>query len=106
MTEAILDVEQLPDGSLRIVIRGEIDLSNVDTVEHEMLGAISNQLAEVVVDLSGVTYVDSAGLRVLFTLGTRLQSLQIRFRLVVPQDSPPRRVIELSGIDSVAAVQP
>ena len=58
------------------------------------------------VDLSGVTYVDSAGLRVLFTLGTRLEALQIRFRLVVPLDSPPRRVIELSGIGSVAAVQP
>ena len=106
MTEAALDVEQLPDGTLRISIRGEIDLSNVATVEQEMLGAISNQASEVVVDLSGVTYVDSAGLRVLFTLGTRLEALQIRFRLVVPPDSPPRRVIDLSGIGSVASVQP
>jgi anti-anti-sigma factor len=106
MTEAALDVEQLPDGTLRISIRGEIDLSNVATVEQEMLEAISNQASEVVVDLSGVTYVDSAGLRVLFTLGTRLESLQIRFRLVVPPDSPPRRVIDLSGIGSVASVQP
>ena len=106
MTEAAVDVEQLPDGTLRISIRGEIDLSNVATVEQEMLGAISNQASEVVVDLSGVTYVDSAGLRVLFTLGTRLEALQIRFRLVVPPDSPPRRVIDLSGIGSVASVQP
>jgi stage II sporulation protein AA (anti-sigma F factor antagonist) len=106
MTEAILDVEQQPDGTIRITVRGEIDLSNVAAVEQQMLDAISNQLSEVVVDLSGVTYVDSAGLRVLFTLGTRLEALQIRFRLVVPLDSPPRRVIELSGIGSVAAVQP
>jgi stage II sporulation protein AA (anti-sigma F factor antagonist) len=106
MTEALLDVEQLPDSTMRITIRGEIDLSNVAAVEQNMLDAISNQLSEVVVDLSGVTYVDSAGLRVLFTLGTRLEALQIRFRLVVPLDSPPRRVIDLSGIGSVAAVQP
>jgi anti-anti-sigma factor len=106
MTEASLEVEQMPDSALRIRVRGEIDLSNVATVEQEMHRAISNQLSEVVVDLSEVTYVDSAGLRVLFTLGTRLESLQIRFRLVVPPDSPPRRVIELSGIGSVASVQP
>jgi anti-sigma B factor antagonist len=78
MTEALLDGEKLPDGTMRITIRGEIDLSNVGAVEQQMLDAISNQLSEVVVDLSGVTYVDSAGLRVLFTLGTRLESLQIR----------------------------
>ena len=106
MTEAVLDVEQLPGDTMRIAVRGEIDLSNVAAVEQQMLDAISNQLAEVVVDLSAVTYVDSAGLRVLFTLGTRLEALQIRFRLVVPLDSPPRRVIDLSGIGSVAAVQP
>ncbi|GAA1264282.1 hypothetical protein GCM10009609_29340 [Pseudonocardia aurantiaca] len=106
MTEAVLDVEQLPDSTMRITIRGEIDLSNVAAVEQNMLDTISNQLSEVVVDLSAVTYVDSAGLRVLFTLGTRLEALQIRFRLVVPLGSPPRRVIELSGIGSVAVVQP
>jgi anti-anti-sigma factor len=106
MTEASLDVEPLADDALRIAISGEIDLSNVAAVEQELLGAIANHQTEVVVDLGKVTYVDSAGLRVLFTLSTRLEALQIRFRLVVPPDSPPRRVIDLSGIGAVAAVQP
>jgi anti-anti-sigma factor len=106
MTEASLDVQPVGDEALRIAISGEIDLSNVAVVEQELLGAIANHLTEVVVDLGKVTYVDSAGLRVLFTLSTRLEALQIRFRLVVPLDSPPRRVIDLSGIGAVAAVQP
>jgi anti-anti-sigma factor len=106
MTEAALDIKQVAPDMVWIAISGEIDLSNVATVERDLLGAISNYLTEVVVDLGDVTYVDSAGLRVLFTLGTRLAALQIRFRLVVPPDSPPRRVIELSGIEAVAAVQP
>lgn len=106
MTEATLGVEPLAGDTVRIAISGEIDLANVGGLEQELFGAISNQLDEVVVDLSSVTYVDSAGLRVLFTLGTRLEALQIRFRLVVPPHAPPRRVIELSGIGSVATVEP
>lgn len=106
MTEAAVNVTQVTPETVWIALSGEIDLSNVATLERDLLGAISNHLTEVVVDLTGVTYVDSAGLRVLFTLSTRLEALQIRFRLVVPPGSPPRRVIELSGFEDVAAVQP
>jgi anti-anti-sigma factor len=106
MTEASLEVEPGADDTVRIAMSGEIDLSNVATIERDLLAAIPNHLAEVVVDLSEVTYVDSAGLRVLFSLGMRLEALQIRFRLVVPLESAPRRVIDLSGIEAVAAVQP
>jgi stage II sporulation protein AA (anti-sigma F factor antagonist) len=105
MTEAGVAVERTGDDAVRIALSGEIDLANVAAVEAQLLDAISNQLDVAVVDLSDVSYIDSAGLRVLFVLGARLETLQIRFHLVVPPDSAVRKVIDLSGIASIASIE-
>ncbi|MHA6797024.1 STAS domain-containing protein [Pseudonocardia bannensis] len=106
MTQATVAAHRIHDTAVRIAISGEIDLANADVVQRRILGVITNQLTEVSVDLSGVTYIDSAGLRVLLRLGTRLETLQIALELLVPPDSPTRRVIELSGMGEVASVRP
>lgn len=106
MTDASVDVERTGDESVRIALSGEVDLANVATVEAELLAAISNQVDDVVVDLSGLSYIDSAGLRVLFVLGARLETLQIGFHVVVPLESAVRKVIDLSGMAAIATVEP
>jgi anti-anti-sigma factor len=88
----------------RIALFGEIDMANADDVEQQILGAIGNQLTAVTIDLSGLEYIDSAGLRVLFTLGSRLDVLQIALRIVVPTGSSIRRVIDLSGMAAAIPV--
>ena len=106
MTEAIIDVEPGPDDTLRIAVAGEIDMDNCTEVEHRILDAISNQVTAVTLDLGGLEYIDSAGLRVLFTLGTRLATLQIALQVLVPRESPIRRVIDLSGVTAAVPVLP
>jgi stage II sporulation protein AA (anti-sigma F factor antagonist) len=73
-------------------------MSNAPTVERQILESIPNHLGEVTVDLSALDYIDSAGLRLLFALGTRMKTLQIGLVLVVPTDSPVRRMIDLAGV--------
>lgn len=106
MTDAIIDVEQGRDDTVRIAVAGEIDLENAAEAEHHILEAISNQVTAVTLDLGGLEYIDSAGLRVLFTLGTRLETLQIALRLLVPSESMIRRVIDLSGVAAAVPVLP
>jgi anti-sigma B factor antagonist len=106
VTEAHLAVEQVQEDAVRIAVGGEIDLANAATVEQQILDAISNQLAHVTLDLHGLTYIDSAGLRVLFTLGTRLQTLQIASELIVPPESPIRKLVELTGLAATIPVRP
>ncbi|WP_214366119.1 STAS domain-containing protein [Pseudonocardia sp. H11422] len=106
MTRATVATQRVHEDTVRIVISGEIDLANAAAVQRQILAQITNQLAAVSVDLSTLTYIDSAGLRVLFTLGTRLETLQIALELLVPPQSPTRRVIELSGLASIASVRP
>lgn len=106
MTVANVDVVSDDIDRLRIAVSGEIDMANAAVVQHELLNTITNQPTAVTVDLSGLTFLDSAGLRILFTLADRLQVLQIELELVVPVDSVPRRAIELAGFESMMALLP
>jgi anti-anti-sigma factor len=94
------------DGSMRIRLSGEIDLANADAVEDQIRAALSPQPSAVSVDLTDLTYLDSAGMRVLYGLASRLHALRIVLELIVPFDAPTRRLIELSGFESIAAVRP
>ena len=66
----------------------------------------SSQSRAVLVDLTDLTYLDSAGIRSLFTLASWLEPLRIMLKLIVPVDSPIRRLIELSGLESLAYLRP
>jgi len=103
MTELKSEVDDTGE-TLRVALRGEIDLVNVGTVDADVRALISNRHTDVVLDLADLRHLDSSGLRMLFSLGTRLQVLQIRFHLHVPPDAPTRRVIDLSGIAGIASV--
>ena len=105
MTDAKVETST-EDGSMRITLSGEIDLANAAAVEDEIRAAVSNQPTTVSVDLTDLTYMDSAGIRILFVLASRLQALRIVLELIVPLDSPTRRIIELSGFESLAALRP
>jgi anti-anti-sigma factor len=106
LTQAAVTVDPIRDDAIRITITGEIDLSNAPAVERQILDAIPNDLGDVAVDLSSLDYIDSAGLRLLFTLGTRLETLQINLTLLVPTDSSVRRMIDLAGVAELIPIRP
>lgn len=87
-------------------LTGAIDLSNVDDVGRRLEEAVSNRAHGLIVDLSGVTYLDSTGLRLIFRLARQLGDRQQGLRLVVPEESRIRRVLQLAGVASVVQVSP
>jgi anti-anti-sigma factor len=106
VTDATITVDHDGADTVRIALAGEIDMANATDVEQQLVDAISNQLTAVTLDLGDLDYIDSAGLRLLFSLGSRLDTLQITLRLVVPERSPIRRVIDLSGMAATIPVLP
>jgi anti-anti-sigma factor len=82
------------DGVLVAVITGEIDISNVRSLERRLLAALDPDAAGLVVDLTGLSFLDGSGAHLLYALDARLRG---RFAIVLPETSPPRRVLELSG---------
>ena len=84
-------------------LSGEIDLSNAGAVEDQVNGGLAGSTA-VAVDLSGLCYLDSAGLALLSRLAGRLRGLAGSLRLVVPAGAVVSRTLSISGLASAIPV--
>jgi stage II sporulation protein AA (anti-sigma F factor antagonist) len=89
------------DGCIEVSVTGEIDLANANAFQEHLANAVTNHAIEVRIDLSGVDFIDSAGVRALVALAYRLETAQIRLQLHAPAGSLARRVLELSGLESL-----
>jgi anti-anti-sigma factor len=79
-------------------VEGEVDLSNRDGLTTQLVGAVANSATGLMLDLSGLEFMDSSGVHMLYELADRLATRQQRFAVVLPPNRPPRRAIELSGV--------
>ena len=64
-------------------------------------GLVSNRSTELVVDLTPTTYLDSAGINLMFALGDELRSRQLTLRLVIAPQSPIERMLKITGVDRI-----
>lgn len=93
-----LQVERRDD-TLVARIGGEIDLAVVDTLR----SALENELDEdpglrnIIVNLSGVTYIDSSGLGVLLGRYRRISGAGGRM-FIVGASPQVRRILDMSGL--------
>jgi len=100
MTElARLEVEE-HRGIVVLRLLGEIDLSNAEDIEAALISAAAGQ-ASVVIDLSDLTYIDSAGLAMLQRVSQRLEPSGCRLCVVAREGSLVRRVLDSSRMDAV-----
>ena len=81
-------------------LTGEVDLSNAMELEGLITDAVPNTVRGVVLDLSGVSYVDSAGVRLLLSLAGRLRWRGQDLVLAAPPGSRCRRVLSMVGVGS------
>lgn len=89
-----------------VAIEGEIDTSNAAEVAGRLRAAVSNTSPALVVDLTATTYIDSAGLNLLFDLGRELDERQQALHLIVAQPSPIARMVAIIGLDAAHPTHP
>jgi anti-anti-sigma factor len=83
-----------------IYVSGELDLASAARLEHEIARVETGDARSIVVDLSGLQYVDSTGVRLLLNVHSRLCPESGRLMLVRgPREV--QRVFELCGVADV-----
>jgi len=85
-------------------VEGEVDASNAGEVGDRLRMTLTNRSTVLVVDLTATTYIDSAGINMLYELTSELEHRQQRMRLVVPDASPISRMLSIAGLDAVVPV--
>jgi anti-anti-sigma factor len=82
---------------IRARLRGELDMSNAREVGTSIAAAVPNDAFGLVLDLSELSFIDSAGIRTLLSLVGRFGWHGQTLTFVAAAGSPVRRVIELAG---------
>jgi anti-sigma B factor antagonist len=83
---------------------GEVDIGSVETLERELDALERQEALRVIVDLTGVTFIDSAGLGVLVAEAKRLNAVGGTFVLVA-DDPRILRVFEITGLDRMFDIE-
>jgi len=90
------------DGAVVVRLAGELDLYNANAVRDVLLECCAESPDRLIVDLSGVKFIDSTALGVLIEARTRMPNRR-GFLLAAP-GLETRRALDISGLDRHFAV--
>jgi anti-sigma B factor antagonist len=86
------------DGVIVIKVTGEIDLSNAGAIRTAILEATPNDALGCVLDFTPLSYIDSAGIHLLYRLGDNLRARGQTLRIVIPPGSLTSDALRLAGV--------
>jgi anti-sigma B factor antagonist len=86
-------------------LKGEIDLHVSPAITELLDGMAENEPERIVIDLSGATYIDSAGLAVLILAMQKVEAYGGRF-LLAAVDETMRSIFETSRLDQIFEIFP
>ncbi len=87
-------------GAPGVAVRGEIDISEVPSLELALDDAIRDSTGAFVLDLCDVEFLDSSGLRVILHARALLGRDDRQLAIVCPP-GPVRRLFDLAGIEDL-----
>lgn len=95
----LLTVDVRHDGDAVVISpSGELDISTTKLLDAELRLAISGNAAEIILDLSDLSFIDSSGLRLLAMASAHSRANGDRLRML-RGPAEVERVLKLSGLD-------
>jgi anti-sigma B factor antagonist len=85
-------------------VAGEVDLANAARLRQELLALATDEADGLVVDLTGVPYADSSGIKVLFDVARDLCRRDLSLVVAVPANSALRRLLKITSFQEVAPI--
>jgi anti-anti-sigma factor len=97
--------EQLENGAPVVSVLGEVDLATAPAFAQTLLGATEYGTGEVIVDLTGCSFLDSRGLGALIATRGRLEHSNRRLALVLSNRSV-MRIFQITQFDELFEIYP
>ncbi len=94
-----LTIRVVPDDPYRIELSGELDLATTQAVETELRLGERSAAQRIVLDLDRLTFLDSAGLRLLVIATRRSDANGDRLRIRPGSDPLVERVMAITGMN-------
>jgi anti-anti-sigma factor len=92
-----LEISSAPvDGAVKISLQGELDLASARRLEEHFASIDEQAPSRVVVDLAGLAFIDSSGLRMLLLADARAREHGYEL-VLLPGQEPVQRVFEMTG---------
>ena len=99
MTNAPFEINAARDPeSATVTLSGELDIATVPRVEEAIDAMLAGDVRTLTVDLSGLSFVDSSGLRLFIVLEQRAAEQGWELRLLRP-DAQVLTVFRVSGVE-------
>jgi anti-sigma B factor antagonist len=97
--------EQLDTGAPVVSVMGEVDRATARALEQALLGVTEDRTGEVIVDLTGCSFLDSRGLGALVATRGRLERSNRRMALVLSNRSV-LRILQITHFDERFEIYP
>lgn len=98
--EINIQSEKTPDGIAVITIAGELDLYTAPRLKENLLSALEDGVLRIVVDMTGVHFIDSSALGVLIGGVKRLKPKGGKL-VLVSVDENVNWIFQITGLNSV-----
>ena len=98
-----LEIEERGDVVIASV-SGELDLAGAPSTGQAIGGAVPTSARTLVVDFTGLEFIDSSGIAMLFNLARRLGARRQELRVVARGGEPVARVLEIVEFNRAAPV--
>jgi anti-sigma B factor antagonist len=99
-----MDIEVSQSNSVTLIVpKGDLDMGTADQVKRTLTGLIEKGQAKLVMDLGGVTYIDSSGLGALVAAMKQARAVGGNLKLCALQEDV-RSIFEMTRLIKVIAV--
>lgn len=82
-----------------LVVDGELDLSSIPLLAQHIDSQLEREQEALTLDLSGVSFMDSSGLRLLIELNERAERDGWSLSLIAPRNESATLVLRMTGAD-------
>ena len=99
-----MKLEQNENGGIKVLsLTGRLDLEGTEAIESDFATATSDSAKSVIVDLQGVPFLASLGMRMFVTAARALRNRGLKLVLLKPQEAV-RAALDVAGLSQLLLI--